>query len=112
MRAVAALSAHRDVQLVGRRADGTGRDTDPVGGNARVDVQHGDRFHFRIVQGAFVDHWLRAAGAFFGRLKEQHDRARKRLAHGGENSRRAQQHRRVRVVTACVHLARNFGCKR
>ena len=75
-------------------------------------MQHGDGIHFRIVECALFNHRQRAAGAFFCRLKDQNRRSGHRFARAAECARRAKQHRRVRVVTAGVHLSGVFRSKR
>ncbi len=102
-------AANRQVQFVGRRVDGTGRDADRSGRQTRIDVQHRHRVDVRIVEHAGRDHRFGAARAFFRRLKEQHDVAVQRRAARTQFARRAEQHRGVRVVTAGVHLARHFA---
>ena len=67
-----------------------------------VRAEHG--FHRELLEQAVLHHLARAAAAFFGRLEDQVDRAvvvavLREMLGGGE------QHRRVAVVAARVHLA-------
>ncbi len=101
---MSAFAVNRHVEFVGGGVDRSGRDPDRSRRNADVDVQHRDRLDRRIVERAFVDHRQRAAGSFFRRLEQQHRGAVKRLARLVQHPRRAEQHRRVRVVAARVHL--------
>ena len=57
---------------------------------------------------AVLDHGKAAAAAFFRRL-EHHDRRPGEVARLGEVLGRAQQHRRMPVMAAGVHLARHGG---
>ena len=58
----------------------------------------------RVVEQALVDHVPRAAEPLFSGLEREADRARE-IVSCGEDARRADEHRDVRVVTACVHGA-------
>ena len=60
----------------------------------------------RIFHRACLDHRLRAAVGFLRRLEQELHRAAQLIAHAHEYLRRAQQDRRVRVVSAGMHHAR------
>jgi len=109
---VTADALDRNVKLVGCRVARTRDETDLARGQSHVDVQHRDRVDLRIVHRARFDHRQRAAGAFFRRLEQEDGRSVQVRPIRLQHARRTEQHRRVRVVTARVHLPRYFGTKR
>jgi len=64
------------------------------GRNRRITLEH-----------ALVDHVARAVVTFFSGLEHESDRARYLAASAMEQSRRADEHRRVRVMATGVHAA-------
>ncbi len=79
---------------------------------SRIDVQHRNRFDFRIVEHALLDHRISTARPFFRRLKDQHDGAAEPFAFAREHAGCTQQHRRMRVVAARVHFPVDLRRKR
>ena len=67
-------------------------------------VQCKDRIARKLVEQPFLDHHPAAAAPFFGRLKDQVHRALK-IAGRGKILGGPEQHRRMSVMTAGVHLA-------
>ncbi len=108
IRSMSAFTVNRDVELVRRCIDGSGRNSNRAGWNAMIDVQHGNRFDVRVVEDASFDHRLCTARSFFRRLKHQYDGAMQSLAHRLQFARGSEQHRGVCIVSAGVHSPSNF----
>jgi hypothetical protein len=91
-------------ELVARRERRPRLERELAGLQARPVVRAEDRLHRELLEQAVLHHLARAAAAFFGRLEDEVDRAvvvavlRQVLGRG-------EQHRRVAVVAARVHLA-------
>lgn len=64
------------------------------------------RLHGELLEQSVVDHLASAATALLGGLEDGVDRALEAVAMCGQILRRRQQHGRVAVVTAGMHLAR------
>ena len=107
-RRVAALAVDGDVEFVARRHHRPAGDGQLAHVHARpvVHAEHG--FHGELLEQAFLDHLARAAAAFLGRLEDQVHRAVE-VAVLRKMQRRGQQHGRVAVVAAGVHLALVFA---
>jgi len=101
-------AANRQVEFVGGGIHRSRCDADRPGRKPAVDVQHRDGFDLRIVHRAGLDHRQRTARPFFGRLEEQHDAPVQRVARPLQLARSSEQHRRMRVVSAGVHLSRDL----
>ncbi|MNN29482.1 hypothetical protein D3C81_1430860 [compost metagenome] len=100
-----ALAAHDDAEFIARchqrahaRAESADRHAGPV-----VHAEH--RIAGETREQPVLDHFARAAAAFLGRLEEQVNGAIEGLVLR-KVVRRAEQHRGMPVVAACMHLAR------
>ena len=104
MRRVGAVPGDPDVPAVPKRRAAAPIWRRSADRDARLVVQRKDRPHRKLVEEPFLDHHPASAFIFLGRLKDEVDGAVAALF-GGECLGRAEQHRRVAVVTAGVHLA-------
>ena len=107
--AVTALAGNRQVKGIGRcervasfKSQGSGWIKQQMHTEKNIDM--------RIFQHTVFYHRLRAAPAFFCGLEDKLHRAAQLRAHRAEHLSRSHEHRRMRVVTARVHDARNLGC--
>ena len=103
---MAADAFDRDDRLVARRHERPFAKQQHAGFLARMVVHAEHGVARKALEQAVGDHFLRAAvdAAFLGRLEIQMHRARE-IARGREMLRGAEQHGRVAVVAARVHLA-------
>ena len=85
-------------------SSGPGSRRDLADRDARLVVHRKDRIARKFVEQPLLDHDPAAAAALFGRLKDQMHGALE-VAGRGEVSGGAEQHRRVPVMAAGVHLA-------
>jgi hypothetical protein len=103
-RAMGALAGDADVEegAAGHHRPGTHRKAAHLQAGPVVHAE--DRFAREALEQAVVDHRLRAAQAFFGRLEDEVHHAVE-TPRGRQVARRAQQHRGVAVVAAGMHYA-------
>ena len=97
-----------DVDGIGRGHDRTGADRERADRNSRTVMHAIDLVDGKAVQQPVLDHGGCSSAALFRRLKD-HNRVAREIPRLGEITRRAEQHRRVPVMAAGVHLARRFG---
>ena len=104
MRAVAAAAVDQDLDPVGGRHRGPGRDADPPRRQCRPVMQRKHALGRKALEQTVVDHRLGAGVAFLAGLEDQVgdavEVARLVQIAGGR-----QQHRRVAVVAAAVHAS-------
>ncbi len=104
LRRVRAFALHHDAELVTGRHHRP-RDHAEAARRQAWPVMHAvDRLHRELLEQAVFHHAARAGAAFFGRLENQVDGAVK-VAMTRQIVRCAQQHRRMTVMAACMHLA-------
>ena len=103
-RAVRAAPGDRDVEKRAARHHRTRADLELADGEAGTVVHAENRIARKLVEEAVLDHRLAAAEPLFGRLEDEMHGAVE-IASLRELPRRAQQHRRVAVMTAGVHPA-------
>ena len=104
--AMSALPANGDGETIGGGHCRTGAHLDHTDRRVLVDVDAEGRIDLRILQHARFDHRLGATGGqFLRRLEEEFHRTGKVVATLQQQSRRAQEHGGVGVVTAGVHDA-------
>ncbi len=108
-RRMAAAAVNHHVDRVARRHERSAAEHEGAGRIAGVVVQAEDRLARKALEQAVFDHAFGAAVRtdFLGGLEHQMNRAVE-AARAGQMAGCAQHHRRVTVVTACVHQAR-FG---
>ncbi len=104
-RTVPALARDVDMKSIDSGEDGTGRGVERANGRAGGAVQGIDLGNVETVQDPLLHHDLRTAAALFGRLKNEGDPPCK-IAGLRQIARGTQQHGRVPVVAAGMHLAR------
>src|SRR5579862_9862674 len=95
------------IRMSKRRGGGehrAGSQRDVADRNPRLVVHRKDRIAGKLVEEALLHHDPAAAIAFFAGLEDEVDRALE-IARRGELARGAEQHRRVPVMAASVHLA-------
>ncbi len=103
-----ALAVHADDAGVGAGHGRPRNDGEAAFGQAGHVVHREHGVTRKQVEEALFDHAPRATAALLGRLEDDMDGAVE-LARGGQMSRRGQQHRRVPVVPARVHLAEDLA---
>ena len=104
---------HRDREAVARGHDAAGPHHQAAGRPEPVRAEHvqaEDRLDLGLIERSCRDHsggpaLLAGRHAFFGRLEHEYDRSGQMRFHRAQNGRRAEEHRRVRVVPARVHHA-------
>ena len=105
-RRVRALAGRDDLEDVERAHERSRAHREGARRLLRPVVHPVDRAHRKPVEEPFRDHHATAAFVLLGRLEDEIERPVEVLA-PGERGGRAQQHRRVPVVPARVHLARD-----
>ena len=101
-----ALPVNNDLKLIGCGQQRAFADGELAHGIAGHVVHAIDLFDPPTVHHAVLDHFIAAAAALFGGLEDQHTAAIE-IAGLGQILRGPQQHRRMTVVAAGVHLARH-----
>ena len=101
-------AGQRDLEYIERCHDRAGADREFTRRYARHVVHAVDRFHREFVEQAFLDHHAAAAFVFLRRLEDEMYRAGEVLRFR-QVFRRAQQHGRMPVMAAGMHLAGVFG---
>ena len=110
-RGVRALAGRDDLEDVEGAHERPGARRDRAERQQRPVVHPVDRAHRKSLEQPLLDHHPAAALVLLGGLEDEVDGAAEiRLPR--EHGRRAQQHRRVAVVAAGVHLARDRRCVR
>ncbi len=105
---MAAVAGDLDLEAVGGRQERPLPDREHAERDSRHVVHAVDLLDLETVHDAVVHHLAPAAAALFGRLEDDNGVSGE-IARLREIARRAQQHGRVAVMTAGVHLARRFG---
>ena len=108
LRAMGLVAAHKNTELVRARHQRARAIADYIGMLFGGDMQTENRFDFRVVHAALLDHHFCAAfftywRHFFGGLKNKFDGAGQIFAHACQNFRNAHQNRHMGIVTAGVH---------
>ncbi len=105
-RSVGAHALDIDGECIRRRHHRSGPDAKGANRHTRIIVHAVDFTDAETIQHSVVEHRLGARTAFFCRLKDHHCSACK-VAGVGEVARGAEQHGRVAIMAAGVHLARH-----